>query len=357
MAPVVDYDAVSRDGCTVVRGMFSPALCARLRACVDSVVGDGPIEVSTAPQLRSGDEVQRGHLTSSTQLGDIERALATRTPLVDSENWRHTVRQPIFDSALADATIAGNMLEMQRRLLKAGRGLRLMQQMLVRTDADPTAVAAGRSEPTGWHMDTAFLPKHYSTAPQTNLYHVLTALNDVPSGGGAFGIVPAAFAQSKAFTEAHLDELSALKDSDFRTVLRPRLLTEAVQDTSQSIEVLLGEGDSCVFDLMTTHSASTNCLAGYSRYVLFQTFFDTSASYALLPIRGASALPEKFPAEFRDALPREFHYLLEWGHPEQDEGSHAKDFWGASLEALADRAAGKPLVERPAAFGRARHKL
>ena len=47
----------------------------------------------------------------------------------------------------------------------------------------------------------------------------------------------------------------------------------------------------------------------------------------------------------------------EWGHPEQDEGSHAKGFWGASLEALADRAVGKPVAERPAAFGRARHKL
>ena len=104
-----------------------------------------------------------------------------------------------------------------------------------------------------------------------------------------------------------------------------------------------------MFDLMTTHSASTNCIVGYSRYVLFQvrhleggkalmcayyivlflsdfppsppidvvpqTFFDLSASYALLPARGASALPLKFPQEFRDALPQEHHYLLDWVSP------------------------------------------
>ena len=204
-------------------------------------------------------------------------------------------------------------------------------------------------------MDTAFLPRHggYTTTPQTNLYHVITALNDVPSGGGAFGIVPAAFAESKAYTDAHVDELDTLKGSDFRTILRPRLLTEAVQDTSRSIEVLLGEGDACVFELMTTHSASTNCLGGYSRYVLFQTFFDLSASYALLPARGASALPLKFPQEFRDALPPEHHHLLDWEHP-ADEGSNAGGFWGSSREALADKAVGRAVADRPAAFGRAK---
>ena len=57
-------------------------------------------------------------------------------------------------------------------------------------------MAAGRSEPGGWHMDTAFLLKHYATTPQTNVCHILTALNDVPSDGAAFQIVPAGFAQS-----------------------------------------------------------------------------------------------------------------------------------------------------------------
>eukprot|EP01052_Picozoa_sp_SAG31_P056245 SAG31_NODE_15991_length_728_cov_0.903021_1_plen_166_part_01 len=162
--PFVDYDGLERDGYTVVRQVFAAVLCARLRACADSAVGAGPLQVSTAQQL-----------------SDVDLALATRTPMVDSENFRHTVRQPIFDAALAEAATAGNMIEMQQKLYRASRGLRLMQQMLVRTDADPVAVAAGRSEPGGWHMDTAFPQKHYESTPRTNVYHVLTALTAVPS--------------------------------------------------------------------------------------------------------------------------------------------------------------------------------
>lgn len=35
------------------------------------------------------------------------------------------------------------------------------------------------------------------------------------------------------------------------------------------------------FDQMTVHSASSNALSDYSRYVLFTTFLDISAGYAL----------------------------------------------------------------------------
>eukprot|EP01043_Picozoa_sp_COSAG02_P046975 COSAG02_NODE_4452_length_5343_cov_46.385393_2_plen_349_part_00 len=336
-APHVNYDEAAQKGWTIVRAMFPQELCARLRACVDDAVGaTRPLEVSATPQLGM----------------DIDRALAMRVPVVDSQNFRHTVRQPIFNAALAEAAVAGNMIEMHKRLYSSSDGLRLMQQMLVRTDADPTAVAAGRSEPGGWHMDTAFLPRHYASSPKTNVFHVLTALNDVPSGGAALHIVPSGFAQSRAYTEEHIDELHSLKDSDFRTLLRPRLLLEAVQDTSECAEILLNEGDSCVFDLMTTHSAASNCIAGYSRYVLFQTFFDLSASYALLPPRGASALPTKFPVEFRNALPNDLHYLLDWQYP-SDDGAVKGEFWGLSKEELEKRAAGGEVTERPAAFRRA----
>lgn len=335
----MNYAEVEQKGWTIVRSMFPPALCARLRACVDEVVGTTlPLEACEIPQLGM----------------DIDRALRMRIPVIDSQNFRHTLRQPIFNPALAEAAVAGNMIDMHRQLYSASAGLRLMQQMLVRTDADPAAVAAGRSEPGGWHMDTAFLPRHYASSPKTNIFHVLTALNDVPSGGAAFHIVPSGFVQSRAYTEEHLEELESLRDSDFRTILRPRLLLEAVKDTSECVELLLNEGDSCVFDLMTTHSASSNCVAGYSRYVLFQTFFDISASYALLPPRGASALPKKFPTEFRNALPRDQHYLLDWGYP-PDGGAVKGEFWGLSKEELAKRAAGEDVTERPAAFRRASH--
>ena len=112
--PHVNYDEAEQRGWTIVRGMFPPELCARLRACVDdAVVATRPLEVSATPQLGM----------------DIDRALELRIPVVDSQSFRHTVRQPIFDSALAEAAVAGNMIEMQQRLYSASDGLRLMQQM------------------------------------------------------------------------------------------------------------------------------------------------------------------------------------------------------------------------------------
>ena len=61
--------------------------------------------------------------------------------------------------------------------------------------------------------------------------------------------------------------------------------------------------------------------------VLFSTFLDISAAYALLPIRGASVEPKKFPPEFRAALPQHLHYLLDWEHPE-DQGENPSGSWG-----------------------------
>ena len=75
------------------------------------------------------------------------------------------------------------------------------------------------------------------------------------------------------------------------------------------------------------HSASTQSIPGTSRYVSFSTFLDISAAYALLPIRGASVEPKKFPPEFRAALPKHLHYLLDWEHPE-DQGENPSGSWG-----------------------------
>jgi hypothetical protein len=75
------------------------------------------------------------------------------------------------------------------------------------------------------------------------------------------------------------------------------------------------------------HSASPQSIPHTSRYVLFSTFFDISAAYALLPERGASVAPRKFPAEFRATLPSHLHYLLDWQHPE-DRGANPHGSWG-----------------------------
>lgn len=335
-ACTLDCEAVRRDGYAIVRNLFEPGLCNSLCQCIDTVIGPSPLEVANTPQLE-----------------DVDRALRSRVPIVQSGNYRHTLRQPIFSYSLAEAAIAGGVVEMVAALLRSPSrsSVRLMQQMLVRTDASPDAIQKGRSEPTGWHIDTAFLPEHYTATPQANVYHVLTALNDVPSGGGAFRIVPGAFEECRTYTQTHASDLEHLQDSDFRTILRPLLMLEAVGDTSCAQEVLLGQGDSVIFDLMSTHSASSNCIHGYSRYVLFQTYFDVSASYSLLPVRGASLPPSKFPAEFREALPVTYQFLLDWAVPDHDRGSKPSEFWGLSKEKLQEKANGGAVMETYAAFG------
>lgn len=331
MVPHVNCEEVRTRGFTIVKQMFPKELCKRLRDTTDAIVG--PVgELSTSMEL----EGQGRHLVDphNTEVFDIDHALATHRSVVGSRNYRHGIRHPIFGpdpGCLAEAVVAGNMVEMQKKLLRSDAGLRLMQQQLVRTDPDPAAAGSG-STPNGWHMDTAFLPKHYEASPQQNVHHVVTALNTSQSGGATFWLVPHSFAQSKARgLSMSVTERDALQDSDFRTVLRPLFLSEV--DTSEAIEVLLEEGDSCVFDQMTVHSASTNELKDYSRYVLFTTFLDISASYALLPYRGASQHPRKFPTEFRAALPKDMEYLLDWDVPE-DKGRDKSGPWGMAQNKL-----------------------
>lgn len=235
--PYVDYEEVRTRGFTIVKGMLPSALCKRLRDTTDAIVG--PVgELSTSTEL----EGQGRHLVDphNTEVFDIDHALSTHRSVVGSRNYRHGIRHPIYGpdpGCLAEAALAGNMVEMQKKLTRADKGLRLMQQQLVRSDPDPAAVTSG-SAPNGWHMDTAFLPKHYDVTPQQNVHHVVTALNTSQSGGATFWLVPHSFAQSRARgLSMPAAERDSLRDSDFRTVLRPLFLSEI--DTSEAIEVLL----------------------------------------------------------------------------------------------------------------------
>ena len=236
-------DAVRTDGFAIVKSMLTPELCARLRDCADRIFGEQ--QEGTYPK----------DLNDSF---DVDVALQHRVPdRRESGNYRHAARHPIFDGVMAEAVTAGNMIDMQKALLRSDRGLRLMQQQLVRSDPDPKAIASG-STPNGWHMDTAFLPKHYDSVPQMNVHHVVTCLNKVESGGAAFMVVPGSFRFAKEYTRSMpLAKQEALRDSDFRTKLRPELLSRI--DTSPGVELLMDEGDACVFDQMTC--ANTDCRA------------------------------------------------------------------------------------------------
>ena len=123
---------------------LGPDLCQRLRDTTDAIVG--PIgERSTSVEL----EGEGRHLIDphNSEVFDIDHALATHRSVVGSSNYRHGIRHPIFGpdpACLAEAALAGNMVEMQKKLLRSGDGLRLMQQQLVRSDPDPKATPDAR---------------------------------------------------------------------------------------------------------------------------------------------------------------------------------------------------------------------
>lgn len=168
--PFVDYEEVRTRGFTIVRGMLDSALCNRLRDTTDAIVGPVGIERSTSLEL----EGEGRHLVDphNSEVFDIDHALATHCSVVGSRGYRHGIRQrvhkhplppqldggfltgcwsgcsPIFGpdpGCMADAALAGNMVEMQKKLLRSEEGLRLMQQQLVRSDPDPSA--AGEAQP------------------------------------------------------------------------------------------------------------------------------------------------------------------------------------------------------------------
>ena len=68
-------------------------------------------------------------------------------------------------------------------------------------------------------------------------------------------------------------ERDALKDSDFRTVLRPLFLSEI--DTTEAIEVILGEGDACVVSFEAPIFCGVDGCASGLKYLtpLVVTFF------------------------------------------------------------------------------------
>ena len=94
----------------------------------------------------------RMRLIGSTRIALLSRPCSRGTPVVDSGNWMHTIRHPIQchdASVCADIISKTGVVELHEDLLKSSN-VKLMQQMLRRTDVDPEAEKRGRSYPLGW---------------------------------------------------------------------------------------------------------------------------------------------------------------------------------------------------------------
>ena len=234
---------LATQGWTVLQQHLPTSLTARLRSVADGVLG-GPAPVRCVAE-RGVAVSDDGGSWGQPAWDYAERCVAEGHPVIDSADWRHDIRHPLPHPELAEAAVAGRLPELLAELLHSDVSrLRLMQQILVRTDpcGDPER---DRQEGTpGWHLDTTFLPRHYDSRPRQNLYHCLSALHDIEPLGAPFLLIPGSHKWCRAYT-ARLPpaRLAALTDEDFRTTLREEMMAEA-DVSSGGVEMLLRDGDS-----------------------------------------------------------------------------------------------------------------
>ncbi|HYE07479.1 MAG TPA: phytanoyl-CoA dioxygenase family protein [Planctomycetota bacterium] len=258
-ALAVHLDALEEHGWTVIPGFLDGGTTARLRQHMDALL-----------------------------------------PPVARDARVHELRHPIPGAIMAEL-ITDQHLALARALLRAGDGLRLLEQVLIRTDP-----SCGQPAARGWHVDAAFYPRHRAATPRQTYYQCVHALCDIRPGGGATMIVPGSHRRLLAAT-ARIEStafIPAVRQEELRTAA----LRLAEIDASAGIELTAREGDLVLFDPTCLHSASAN-IGASARYVLFQSFIDDSAHdmNAELEARGYRS---GFSDDLRGALTPERRRLL-----------------------------------------------
>ena len=145
MPPAIDKEELATQGWTVVKGMVPLDITARMRQLMDDILG---------PPAKDVPETEYGWGSREAGWSAVTDAYERGSPVVDSGNWMHTIRHPIQchdASVCADIISKTGVVELHEDLLKSSN-VKLMQQMLRRTDVDPEAEKRGRSFPKGWHM-------------------------------------------------------------------------------------------------------------------------------------------------------------------------------------------------------------
>ena len=94
----------------------------------------------------------------------------------------------------------------------------------------------------------------------TPFYHTLTALSAIETRQAAFTIVPYSHTRAREWLAGlSAGELERMRDDgEFRGSQSQAFLASGAVDRAEAVEVLMGEGDTCIFELLCTHSASRN---------------------------------------------------------------------------------------------------
>ena len=136
-----------------------------------------------------------------------------------SNNFYHDMRHPIRSATPAECLPPALVEAMQTALRSTRADIKLSQQYWVRTDYRPPPY----NDHPGMHLDHACLPWQREATPSQHYYLCQVALCDIPPGGAATLVSPAAFRRAKA-TAAQLQHeepewCAALDDEQFRTTL------------------------------------------------------------------------------------------------------------------------------------------
>ena len=142
---------LATQGWTVLRGHLPTGLTSRLRAVADSVLG-GPAPVRCVAERGIAVSPDGGSWGQSAW-DYAERCVAEGHPVIDSAEWRHDIRHPLPHPELALAVTEGGLPELLADLLHSEVSrLRLMQQILVRTDPCGEPERDRQAGTPGWHL-------------------------------------------------------------------------------------------------------------------------------------------------------------------------------------------------------------
>eukprot|EP01052_Picozoa_sp_SAG31_P056358 SAG31_NODE_16094_length_723_cov_1.129808_1_plen_137_part_00 len=132
----INKDELADQGWTVVRGFVPRSITIRMRTLMDDILG---------PPEKEKPETEYGWSSRELVWKAVTDAYERGTPVVDSKNYMHTIRHPIRNhdcEVLADIISQTGVVELHEDLLKSSN-VKLMQQMLRRTDVDPDAEKIG----------------------------------------------------------------------------------------------------------------------------------------------------------------------------------------------------------------------
>ena len=334
-------------GYCVIPNVVPKDLTTQARQLVDAIIGAPPppspsLGLEKVPTGPPGDPNARGQPGPWPVKGD-------NRPTIQSGGYTHSLHHPMPDGDYGFSGLMAKILQpyvqINAALLRCPESevpnLKLMQQFFRRTDRGPDPVHGSTRQgvpPRGWHMDQAFLPRHYESSPRQMFYHTILACCPVVQDAAPFFTSTGSFKRAKqlSYSMTEEEQAAAVPYADMtRTKLGGVLSELAQRDGGRAInpmnedgicaeyeEVHWAEGDLLVLDPMCTHSGSSFGGGGEhdARYVLFSSLFHVSAIGSTLSglyNRTAVSPAWKFPSDLHDHLPREMRGLLEWELPDE----------------------------------------